>query len=238
MPVRHTFAALGTMAVAFSASPALAQEGYYDEDGYYWEDSAAEELPPPPADLPPVPAGPRLGYSAEQRDAWLADCRERMRPHDDGLGGALIGGVIGGVAGNRIAGRGNRTVGTVIGAGVGAVAGAAIDRAEDGGRVRDYCEDYLARYEASLGGGYGAGYGVGHGFPGGPHGYGMAGGYGYAGAGFMWVPVVISGGCRKSCGCGQKEVVVDEWVDEPAPPPARRVVPRRDKRVKIQRYVK
>lgn len=88
------------------------------------------------------------GYDPRARDAWLADCRQRVSSRDRGVGGAVIGGVVGGVAGNRIAGRGSRTVGTVAGAAVGAVAGAAIDKAEDRGRVRDECEAYLDDYYA------------------------------------------------------------------------------------------
>jgi uncharacterized protein YcfJ len=215
MPVRHTLAALVLLASALVARPALAEGG----DAY-------------PAALPPIPDGPHAapgpvaGYSVEQRDHWLAECRDRVGD-DDGVGGAVIGGVIGGVAGNRIAGRGNRVVGTVVGAGVGAVAGAAIDRAEDRGEAADFCETYLDRYEASFAGA-GAGYAYG--------GYGPgAYGYPYYAGRVMWVPVRISGGC---CNCKPRERVVEEWVDEPAPPPARRVI--RDKRIKLQpsKYVK
>jgi hypothetical protein len=220
MSVRQTLAALGLLAGVFAATPAFAADGDYD---------ASE-----PAALPPIPDGPQAapgpiaGYSVEEREGWLAECRDRMRGNDDGVGGAVIGGVVGGIAGNRIAGRGNRVVGTVIGAGVGAAAGAAIDRAEDRGRAADFCEDYLNRYEASFagaGGGYAYG---GHG----PHG---AQDYPYYAGRVMWVPIRISGGC--GCDCKPKERVVEEWVDEPAPP-ARRVI--RDKRIKIQptKYVK
>lgn len=244
MPVRHSIAVLG-LAASLAATPALAQDDYYyDEgpyaadyssDGYVDEPAHYEEapaLPPMPAAMPAVPSGPRVGYNGEQRDAWLAECHDRMRPRDDGLGGAVIGGLIGGVAGNRIAGRGNRLPGTIIGAGVGAIAGAAIDRGEDGG-AGDYCEDYLARYEASLGGGASYGYG----YAGSGHG-GHHGGQPYVSGGVMWVPMMISGGCRKRCGCGEKEVVVEEVIEEA--PPARRVIhrPAPTKRVKIQRYSK
>jgi len=224
MPVRHTLAAIGLLTGALTATPAFAEGGY---DG------------PEPAALPPIPDGPQdargpvAGYSVEERDNWLAQCRDRMRGDDDGVGGAVIGGVIGGIAGNRIAGRGNRVVGTVVGAGVGAVAGAAIDRAEDRGRTADFCEDYLDRYEASFagaGGGYAYGGDYSH-----QGAHGAQGGYPYYAGRVMWVPVKISGGC---CNCKPKERIVEEWVDEPAPPPARRVI--RDKRVKIQptKYVK
>lgn len=216
MSVRHTLAAFGLIAGALSASPAFA------------------EGPP----LPPIPdaqyatPGPVAGYSVEERENWLADCRDRMRDNHDGVGGAVIGGVIGGIAGNRIAGRGNRVVGSVVGAGVGAVAGAAIDRAEDRGRSGDFCEDYLDRYEASFASasvGYADGRGYAH-----PGAYGAPGSPYYAGR-VMWVPVKVSG-C--GCDCKPKERVVEEWVDEPAPRPARRVIP--DKRSKLQptKYIK
>lgn len=220
MPVRHSLTTLGFAAVALITTPAFAQGGY---------DSPA--LPPIP-DSPQAASGPIAGYSVEERDNWLAECRDRMRGNDDGVGGAVIGGLIGGVAGNRIAGRGDRVVGTVVGAGVGAVAGAAIDRAEDRGEAAHFCEDYLNRYEASFAGSRGYAYSA--------AGYGHQGAYGAPGYPYypgrvMWVPIKISGGC---CNCKPKERVVEEWVDEPAPPPARRVI--RDKRVKVQptKYVK
>lgn len=183
---------------------------------------------------------PHAGYDGPARDAWLADCRQKIAHRDNGIGGALIGGAVGGLAGNRLAGKSNRTVGTVAGAAVGAVAGMAIDKAEDR-RDRDECEAYLDSYYASYaGGGYGyAAYGYG--------GYGPAGGYqaygyptyahgynqGCCGAPMMAVPVQQS-----EPECTETETV--EYIDEPAP--ARRVIsrpapvqrtPARDKRVKV-----
>lgn len=220
MPVRHTLAVLGLVVVALTAAPAFADSGTY---------RANAPLPPIPDD-PHTAAGPIAGYSVEQRDEWLAECRDRVRG-DNGVGGAIIGGVIGGVAGNRIAGRGNRAVGTVIGAGVGAVAGAAIDRAEDRDHPADFCADYLNRYEASFAGA-GTGYGYGDGYN--HHGAYGAASYPYYGGRVMWVPVKISG-C--GCDCKPKERIVEEWIEQPAPP-ARRVI--RDKRIKLQptKYVK
>ncbi len=121
--------------------------------------------------MPPsgyAPANSVQGYPAQngdyaqQRDRWLADCRQRYG--DNGVGGALIGGVAGGLLGRGIAGRGNRTVGTVAGAAVGAVAGAVIDRAEDRDRVADRCEQMLNgngpnAYAPGSQPGYGPGYG-------------------------------------------------------------------------------
>lgn len=169
--------------------------------------ASAQDAPPPlppvtydsgPAHLPQQPARFELAYSADERAAWLAECRARYA--DNGLGGAVIGGLAGGILGHEIAGSGNRTVGTIIGAGAGAVVGAAIDRAEDQGRL-DACEDYLARYEnsylaeAGAPGSYGAAYGDGYGAP------------------VMWVPVKISHRHGKGCGCGREEVV-EEWIEE------------------------
>lgn len=121
-------------------------------------------------------SAPRLGYSNEQREAWLSDCRIVMRGdegyHDDsryededdngGLLGGLLGAVVGGVAGNRIGGSGDRLAGTLIGAGIGGIAGAVIgsaiggedddrgydEREANGAWAGDYCEAYLRRYEA------------------------------------------------------------------------------------------
>lgn len=118
-----------------------------------------------PAAWPTVQPGPqvgyqRLGYSVEQREAWLAECRANHAPADrrqGGLIGGLLGAVVGGIAGNRIA-DGARLGGTLIGAGVGGLAGAAIGGAIDRADARrdaqrdgaaDYCEQYLSRYEGS-----------------------------------------------------------------------------------------
>lgn len=216
--------ALGPVAALFTLQPAAAQQ--------------AGHASPPPASWQRDRMDPR--------DAWLADCRERVARRDDGVGGAVIGGVVGGIAGNRIAGRGNRTAGTVAGAAVGAVAGAVIDRAEDAG-PRDECEAYLDNYYASYGqGGYsypgagypGAGYasyGYGNGYPYPAYGYS---GYGYAsggccgGAPMMMVPIQ-----RAEPEC--TETVEYVYEDVPAPAPRPRYVPQKrqrivpDKRVKI-----
>ena len=204
----------------------------------------APSLPPMqarmPSGLPPQPGQQiqRFGYSQQEREDWLKECRHRLG--DNGVGGAVIGGVLGGIAGNRIAGKGNRVVGTIAGAAVGAAAGAAIDKAEDAGRVKDQCEAYLERYEA---GGYGNAYGGGYGYGGyGAYGgyYGRASayganysyGYGYpGGAGcnsvcgypapampapmavpMMWVPVMIQ---AQGCNCHTKpKVKVHTYVTE------------------------
>lgn len=157
----------------------------------------------------------RQSLSAEERDAWLAECRARYE--DDGLGGALIGGVVGGVAGNRIAGEGNRTIGTAVGAVAGAAVGAAIDKAEDNGAL-EACEAELAQYESDLAYGHGPHHG-------GPHQDHMMAGehpcpsacgqaYPYP---VMWVPVRYFPVHRHGPGCGHEREVVEwetVWVEE------------------------
>lgn len=103
---------------------------------------------PEEREAPYIPYDSDVNYAFDPaaREAWLADCSQRLSARDSSLGGAVIGGTIGGVAGNRIAGNGNRTVGTVAGAVVGAAVGAAVDRSEDARRHRDECETYLADY--------------------------------------------------------------------------------------------
>jgi hypothetical protein len=216
MPARRTFALSLALATALVTSPSFAQ----DEGADYY-DGAYE-----PAPLPPIPdaqvaqAGPAqiVGYSIEEREAWLAECRDRVG-YDNGVGGAIIGGVIGGVAGNRIAGRGNRTVGTVVGAGVGAVAGAAIDKAEDRGAARGYCEDYLDRYEAFYANG-----GARYGYPAAGYGTAGVGAYPYAApysGRVMWLPVVVKKRRLAGCDCAQEQVIEQEVV---RPAPAKRVI--------------
>ncbi|MPS67438.1 MAG: glycine zipper 2TM domain-containing protein [Novosphingobium sp.] len=216
--MRNTFCAATIAALCLLASPVSARDASQDLPHYV----------PVPAPYGSAQAQP--GFDPAARDAWLADCRQRVGSRDSGVGGALIGGAIGGLAGNRIAGRGNRTVGTIAGAAVGAVAGAAIDKSEDRARARDECEayldDYYARYTQSAGtyGGYGAGYA----YP------ANAPTYGYAAQGCcMSQPVAMVPVAQPQC----TETV--EYVYEDVPVrPARRTIPRRakavpDKRVKI-----
>lgn len=215
--MRLLLCAAGLAALSLAATPALAHEGHPDSR--------------------PGPGGPAWsGYDPAARDAWLADCRQRLSSRDSGVGGAVIGGVVGGIAGNRIAGRGNRTVGTIAGAAVGAVAGAAIDKAEDAGRNRDECEAYLDDYYAryTQGGGY-PGYG-GYGHPyGQPGGYYPAYGYPMAQGCCMMQPAMMVPMAQSKPNC--TETV--EYVYEDVPVrPARRVIPKRtkivpDKRVKL-----
>ncbi|SMC79501.1 glycine zipper 2TM domain-containing protein [Novosphingobium sp. B1] len=157
---------------------------------------------------PPPPGYYPQGYQPDPR--W-ADMNARCaRVYGDrGVGGAVLGGVIGGVAGNRIAGSGNRVLGTVAGAAVGAVAGNVIDKAEDKSLRRE-CDDYFASLPPQ---------GT---YPGAPY------PGGYAPYGYMMVPVVT--GPQKPC--VETTVVTETWVDAPA---RRRVIHRRDKRVKEKR---
>ena len=101
-------------------------------------------------------AGPVLGYSPAEREAWLAQCialhdydsYAYYEEYDDddtdgGILGGVLGAVIGGVAGNRIA-DGDRLAGTLVGAGVGGIAGAVIGSAID--RDHDRYDDRYGDY--------------------------------------------------------------------------------------------
>ena len=217
----------GAAAMLAIAAPAFAHPG--------------EDMPPPPA--MPAPQPQYAPYDSGARDAWLADCRQRLSSRDRGVGGALIGGAVGALAGNRIAGRGNRTVGTIAGAAVGAVAGTVIDKAEDRGRNRDECEAYLDDYYAryTQGPGYGAGYGYpGSAYPG--YGYGYPGAYAPAQTGccmaqaVMMVPVMMVPVAQPKPECKETVEYVTEWVPAPRHKARRvyrpsKIVP--DKRTKL-----
>lgn len=150
------------------------------------------------------------------RDAWLADCRDRIRGmnRDDRARviGGLLGAAAGGVIGNR-AWDSQRLAGTLLGAGVGGIAGLAIGSAiaAAGDRRReDECAWHLDRYlagpytaPAAAWGGYPA-YGYGHGY-----GYG----YGYGYPAVTYVPVLVQVPQRAVV----REYVTEEWVDEPLP---------------------
>jgi hypothetical protein len=166
---------------------------------------------------PPLPA-------QFDRDAWLADCHDRIRGVDRedraSVIGGLLGAITGGVIGNRVADS-NRLAGTLIGAGVGGIAGLAIGTAIGAASERrrdDDCALYLDRYMA---GGYGGPAYPGHGYP----------GYGYGG--YALVPVMVAIPQRQVV----RETVTEEWVEEPVrrrsvarPAPA---APRGDKRIKL-----
>lgn len=133
---------------------------------------AHPQMVPAAMDSRQMTGAPRLGYSPQQRDAWLAECHANHAPRErrqGGLLGGFLGAVLGGVAGNRIA-DGARLGGTLLGAGVGGLAGAAvgtaIDRADERRDARRedaalaYCEDYLGRYESGAYAQPGYGYGM------------------------------------------------------------------------------
>jgi hypothetical protein len=157
---------------------------------------------PAPHTAAHYPAPPRF-----DREAWLANCRERIRgvsrEERGGVIGGLLGAVAGGVIGNR-AWDAERLAGTLLGAGVGGLAGLAIGSAigAAGDRRReDECAWHLDRYMAAGHPGYGYGY------PG--HAYG----YGHAYPAFTYVPVLVQVPQRAVV----RETVTEEWVDVPAP---------------------
>ena len=139
---------------------------YLDDEGMWREDAMGEgeyrvERRVIRRDLPrrevAAHSGPVLGYTAEERAAWIAQCvslhdrsayelysdpyyRHRDNDGNGGLIGGLLGAVVGGFAGNRIDDDGNRLAGTLIGAGIGGVAGAVIGAAID--RDDERYDDY------------------------------------------------------------------------------------------------
>lgn len=148
---------------------------------------------------------PMAHHSAPQhfdREAWLADCRERIRGVDrkdrGGVIGGLLGAVAGGVIGNRAWGS-ERLAGTLLGAGVGGLAGIAIGAAVGAAgerRREDECAWHLDRHMAS--------------FPQGPA-YGYPS-YGYGYPAIAYVPVLVQVPQRAIV----REYVTEEWVDGPA----------------------
>lgn len=163
--------------------------------------SMAHGYPGAPYPYPPQHAG--YAPPSFDREAWLDDCRMRIRGTDrrerGGIIGGLLGAIGGGVAGNRIA-DGERLAGTLIGAGVGGLAGlaigAAIGAAADRDRI-DECELYLDRYLTQYRPGPGYAYG-----------------YGYPAYTYTYVPVIVPVPQRAVV----REYVTTEWVDVPAAP--------------------
>lgn len=131
--VTLSIAALMSTATLGLATPAAAQNGYYDRHGYSSYDVRY--------DRNDRRYDRRYDRRADRRD-YRNDRRyynnrydnRRYRQCDNGTGGTIIGAVAGGLAGHEIAGRGDRTVGTIIGGAVGALAGRAIDKGNDGCR--------------------------------------------------------------------------------------------------------
>ncbi|EXS69758.1 glycine zipper 2TM domain-containing protein [Sphingobium sp. Ant17] len=128
--------AMGAASLAVTATPAMAQNGYYrgyDRGGYDRGDYYR--------------GGDRgfrdnRGYRGNRNQYYRGDryyrnngYRGGYRCRDNGTGGTIIGAIAGGLLGNevgkgsgRYGRRGDGTTGAIIGAGVGALAGRAIDR--------------------------------------------------------------------------------------------------------------
>ncbi len=130
-----SLAALMSTATLGIATPAAAQHGYGDRDGYgtYYSGYDRDDR-----------RYDRRGDYRHNRDYRSRNYRDqrdyrgqrnyRGRQCDNGTGGTIIGAIAGGLAGHEIAGRGDRTVGTILGGAVGAIAGRAIDKGNDGCR--------------------------------------------------------------------------------------------------------
>lgn len=236
---------LASAALAALSAPAMAQDGRYDMDGgiEMVSDEVVQPLGADAADMralpaPHHPAAPRLAYSPQERESWLADCRLVMlgpdyyyaNAEDDdegddadgGLLGGLLGAVIGGVAGNRIGGAGDRLAGTLIGAGVGGIAGAVLGGALDGDRGED---DYGYRYNRDAEEAYAADYCDAY-----LRRYEASGQAGYGQMAYAHVqPVMMVSSGRHPA----REIVHEEWIEEAAPVTehrrVRRQAPRRER---------
>ncbi|MFA9200987.1 MAG: hypothetical protein ACEQR8_07335 [Cypionkella sp.] len=192
----------------------------------------------------PPPAYPAYGHAMPpmahprvppfDRDAWLRNCRERIRGVSREERGSVIGGLLGAAAGGVIGNRAfdsERLGGTLLGAGIGGLAGLAVGAAigAAGDRRReDECAWHLDRYMAGGHAGYGYGY------PQAGHGYGYGYGYGYPAV--AYVPVLVAVPQRAVV----RETVTEEWVDVPVPSrsvprraPVHHAAPAPDKRVKL-----
>ena len=131
--VTLSIAALMSTVTLGLATPAAAQNGYYDQGGYssYYSGYDRDDRRYDRYD--------RRDYRRDRRDyrndrRYYRGDRRNYRQCDKGTGGTVIGAIAGGLAGHEIAGRGDRTVGTIIGGAVGALAGRAIDKGNDGCR--------------------------------------------------------------------------------------------------------
>ena len=123
--VTLSIAALMSTATLGLATPAAAQNGWYDRDGYSSYD-ARYGRDDRRYDRRDYRRDNRRDYRSN-RNYYRGD-RRNYRQCDKGTGGTIIGAIAGGLAGHEIAGRGDRTVGTIIGGAAGALAGRAIDR--------------------------------------------------------------------------------------------------------------
>ena len=127
----HTAILASIATVGLAATPAMAQGGYYDRDGYY---RAGDDR------------SYNRGYDYRSDDRRYDDRRYDDRRYDDrgnngnyqrcrrssGTTGTILGAIAGGLLGREIGrgGYGNQpsTTGLIIGGGVGALAGRAIDK--------------------------------------------------------------------------------------------------------------
>mgnify|MGYP001313665885 CR=1 FL=1 len=132
-----SLAALMSTATLGVATPAAAQQGYYDGSyGTYYSGYGRDDRR---HDRYERRYDRRDYRNYDRRDYRNYDRRDHRnyrnyRQCDNGTGGTIIGAIAGGLAGHEIAGRGDRTVGTIIGGAVGAIAGRAIDKGNDGCR--------------------------------------------------------------------------------------------------------
>jgi len=171
--------------------------------------------------LPPVAS---VGYTRDERDQWLRECRqayEGARKQGTGIVGGILGAIGGGLLGHEITdgSRTRRIGGTLIGAGVGGLVGLALGAAIGGAfdkKKMDECEGYLERYQ---GGGY---------LPGPEAGFGygwqqrLAPAYGYGGYATVMVPVQVGGGYTYSAPIRtESRYVVEDVVEEVVHAPRR-----------------
>lgn len=125
-----SIAALMSAATLGLATPAAAQTGYYDRDGYSHHYAGYDRY-----DRHDRHDRYDRRYDRYDRRYYNSRYdRRRYRQCDNGTGGTVIGAIAGGLAGHEIAGRGDKTVGTIIGGAIGAIAGRAIDKGNDGCR--------------------------------------------------------------------------------------------------------
>lgn len=121
-----SIAALMSAATLGVATPAAAQQGYYNGGyGNHYSNYDRYDRRYDRRD--------QRNYRNDRRYNQRQD-RRNYRQCDSGTGGTIIGAIAGGLAGHEIAGRGDKTVGTIIGGAVGAIAGRAIDKGNDGCR--------------------------------------------------------------------------------------------------------
>ncbi|MGX7896145.1 hypothetical protein [Tsuneonella sp. HG222] len=204
--------------------PAYGAHGYggpapYPAQGEHWDHYGQRGLPPSYS----------IGYTREERDGWLKNCRlayEGAIKKDTAILGGIAMGIGGGFLGYE-ATKGSdlrRIGGTLVGAGVGGLVGLALGALIGGAfekKKKHECDRYLERYE-------GAGR-----LPGPPAGFdygwrqngGFSYGYGAYGYHTIMVPVQVGGGYTYSAPIRtEHKYVTEEVIEEVVTRPARRVV--------------